>query len=170
MRAWMVAVAALALALGLGVGLWKHTPSPAEISAEQIYSASFPDLAGQMQPLSKWRGKILIVNFWATWCPPCREEIPAFIEAYKAYHDKDVVFVGIALDEHDAVNQFSQDVGITYPLLIGGEAGYSFAEHLGNTSGGIPFTVILDRQGQIVYVASGGMSRAELDKQIAKML
>ncbi len=166
----MIAVAALALALGLGVGLWKNTPSPAEIGADKIYSASFADLAGKKQALSNWRGKILIINFWATWCPPCRQEIPDFVEVYKKYQDKDVVIVGIALDERDPVAAFAQEYGITYPMLIGGEEGYDFAAQLGNSTSGIPFTVVLDRTGHVTYVAVGAMRRAELEKQIAKML
>lgn len=165
----MIAVAALALALGLGVGLWKNTPSATDVNAEQIYAASFVDLAGQKQSLGNWRGKILIVNFWATWCPPCRQEIPDFVEVYNANRDKDVVFVGIALDEPKLVADFAKEFGITYPMLMGGEAGYDFATQLGNSSGGIPYSVILNRQGQVVYVASGAMRRAELERQIAKL-
>ena len=170
MRSWMIAVAALALALGLGASLWKFTPSTSDVSAEQIYTASFADLSGQKQSLGNWRGKILIVNFWATWCPPCREEIPDFVEVYNANREKGVVFLGIALDEPKLVAEFAKELSITYPMLIGGEEGYDFAHQLGNSSGGIPYTVILDRQGKIVYVASGAMRRAELEKQLAKLL
>lgn len=166
----MIAVAALALALGLGVGTWKYAPNESQLKAEQIYNTRFEDLAGQSQALSQWRGKVLIINFWATWCPPCREEIPDFVAVAAANQGKDVVIVGIALDERDLVAQFAKEYKINYPMLLGGAAGSDFGVQLGNGSRGIPFTVILDRQGKLVYVASGAMRRAELEKQIAKLL
>ena len=166
---WLVPVAALALALGLGVGMWRTTPKSPELAPEQIYAASFADLGGQQQALSQWRGKILIVNFWATWCPPCRQEIPDFIAVYNANRAKDVVIVGIAQDERDLVVDFAKEFGVTYPMLIGGDAGYDFAARLGNSSSSIPFTVIIDRKGQVAYVAVGTVHRSELEKQIAKL-
>lgn len=169
-RAWLVAVAALALVLGLGFGLWKTTPLSSDLSPEQIYAARFIDLAGQTQPLSQWRGKILILNFWATWCPPCREEIPDFIAVDQAYRAQGVAIIGIGLDERDLIAAFAQEIRITYPMLLGGAQGYHFAAQLGNAGDGIPFTAIIDRQGRVVYLGSGTMRRAELEKQIAKLL
>jgi len=111
-----------------------------------------------------------VLNFWATWCPPCRQEIPDFVAVAEASRGKDVAIVGIALDEHDTVVEFAKEYKINYSMLLGGEPGYDFAEHLGNSSHGIPFTAILDRQGKVAYVAVGAMRRAELEKQIAKLL
>ena len=165
--AWMVGVAALALALGLGVGLWKITPGKSELSPAQIYATHFEDLAGQAQAMGNWRGKVMVINFWATWCPPCREEIPDFIKVSNAYSAQGVSFIGIALDERDLVVAFAKEYKVTYPMLLGGNTGHEFAERLGNTSNGIPFTVILNRQGEVVYVAVGVMHRAELEKQAA---
>jgi len=166
----MIAVAALALALGIGVGSWKYAPSESELKAEQIYNARFDDLTGQSQPLANWRGKILVINFWATWCPPCREEIPDFVAVAEANRGKDLAIVGIALDERDLVAQFAQEYKINYPMLLGGAAGSDFGAQLGNNSQGIPFTAIIDRQGKVAYVAVGAMRRTELEKQIAKLL
>ena len=166
---WLVPVAALALALGLGVGMWRTTPTSPELTPEQTYAASFADLSGQQQALSQWRGKILVLNFWATWCPPCRQEIPDFIAVYEANRQQGVVIVGIAQDERDLVADFAKEFRVTYPMLIGGDGGYDFSAKLGNSGSSIPFTVILDRTGQVAYVAVGAMHRSELEKQIAKL-
>ena len=167
---WLVGVAALALALGVVVGLWQTTPPTPATSADQIYTAKFSDVDGRQQPLSQWRGKIMVINFWATWCPPCRSEIPDFVKVSQATFDKGVVFVGIALDEVDPVIRFAQEYGVKYPMLIGGEPGYAFAEMLGNRTSSIPYTVIVDRQGVVKYVSLGQLSREELEKQLNKLL
>ncbi len=167
---WLVPVAALALALGLGVGLWRTTPSKSELTPEQVYATSFADLSGRQQSLGQWRGKVLIVNFWATWCPPCRQEIPDFVATHAKYRAQNVVIIGIAQDEREPVANFAREFNVTYPLLIGGDTGYRFATQLGNTSSSIPFTVIFNRKGEAAYVAVGPMHRSELEAQIAKLL
>lgn len=168
---WLVPVAALALALGLGVGMWRTAPGKSELTPSHIYAASFADLTGKQQSLSQWRGQVMVINFWATWCPPCRQEIPDFMAVYEAYRAKGLVIVGIAQDERDLVAGFAKELGVNYPMLIGGgDAGYDFSSKLGNNSSSIPFTVIVNRQGEIAYVAVGIMHRAELEKQLVKLL
>ncbi len=160
----------LALALGIGVGLWKAAPGTAEIGKDQIYAASFPDLDGKSQQLINWRGKVLVLNFWATLCPPCREEIPGFVKADAAYRGKGVAIIGIALDERDKVANFAKTFGIQYPLLLGGADAYDFAAKLGNTSNGIPFTAIIDRQGNIAYFGVGAVTQKELEHALTPLL
>jgi thiol-disulfide isomerase/thioredoxin len=159
---WLLAsVALLALAIGLGLGLWKTTPGAPEISQDQLYAVKFPDVHGKIQELSHWRGKVLVLNFWATWCPPCREEIPDFVQVDAAFRDKGVAIVGIALDERSQVADFAKTFGIRYPLL---------AAKLGNTSKGIPFTAIIDRQGKVAYVGVGAVRKKELEKALLPLL
>ncbi len=160
----------LALALGIGVGLWKAAPGMTEIGKDQIYAANFPDLDGKSQQLSNWRGKVLVLNFWATWCPPCREEIPGFVKVDAAYRGKGVAIIGIALDERDKVADFAKAFGIKYPLLLGGADAYDFAAKLGNTSKGIPFTAIIDRQGNIAYLGVGAVTQKELEHALTPLL
>lgn len=170
-KGWMIAgIAALALALGLAVGVWRMKPGETDISPAQLYATRYNDLNGQSQALGNWRGKILVLNFWATWCPPCREEIPDFVQVDAAYRAKNVAIVGIALDGEEAVKQFAADFGIRYPLLLGGAEAYDLAARLGNTSKGIPFTAILDPQGEIAYLGVGAIRKAELEKVLNKLL
>ena len=170
-KGWFIAgVGLLALAVGLGLGLWRIAPGGSELNTEQIYATRYADLQGQSQALRNWRGKILVLNFWATWCPPCREEIPDFVQVDTAYRGKNVAIVGIALDGQEAVQDFAREFGIHYPLLLGGAEAYDFAARLGNTSKGIPFTVILDPQGKISYLGVGAVRKQELEKVLDKLL
>lgn len=162
--------ALIALALGIGVGLWRMEPGDADITPDQLYAAKFADLAGKSQQLGNWKGKVLVLNFWATWCPPCLEEIPDFIQADAAYRDKGVAIVGLALDEPAKVAEFAKSFGIKYPLLIGGPEAYNFSTRLGNKARGIPFTAIIDRQGKVVYLGLGAVRKKELDKVLAPLL
>ena len=168
---WLLASAALlALAIGLGFGLWKTTPGTPEISQDRLYAVKFADLDGKMQQLGNWRGKVLVLNFWATWCPPCREEIPDFVQADAAFRGKGVAIVGIALDERSQVADFAKTFGIQYPLLLGGMDAYDLAAKLGNTSKGIPFTAIIDRQGKVAYLGVGAVRKKELEKALLPLL
>ena len=166
----LVAGAVLALLLGIGVSLWRIEPGEADLTPDQLYAAKFSDLAGKSQQLSNWRGKVLVLNFWATWCAPCREEIPDFILADAEYRSKGVAIVGLALDEPAKVAEFAKTFGITYPLLIGGAEAYDFAARLGNKVRGIPFTAIIDRQGKVVYLGVGTVRKKELDKVLIPLL
>ena len=162
--------AAAALILGIGVGLWRIEPSDADITPHQLYESKFVDLVGKEQRLSNWKGKVLVLNFWATWCAPCREEIPDFILADAEYRAKGVAIVGLALDEPAKVAEFAKTFGITYPLLIGGAEAYDFAARLGNKVRGIPFTAIIDRQGKVVYLGVGTVRKKELDNVLPPLL
>ena len=166
----IIAGAAVALALGVGVGLWRIAPGDTDLTPDQLYAANFSDLAGKSQQLSNWRGKVLVLNFWATWCAPCREEIPDFILADAEYRAKGVAIVGLALDEQAKVAEFAKTFGITYPLLIGGAEAYDFAARLGNKVRGIPFTAIIDREGKVVYLGVGTVRKKELDKVLTPLL
>ena len=166
----IIAGAAVALALGVGVGLWRIAPGDTDLTPDQLYAAKFSDLAGNSQQLSNWKGKVLVLNFWATWCAPCREEIPDFILADTEYRSKGVAIVGLALDEPEKVAEFAKTFGITYPLLIGGAEAYDFAARLGNKVRGIPFTAIIDREGKVVYLGVGMVRKKELDKVLTPLL
>ena len=114
-----------------------------------------PDLSGVLRRAEEWHGQLLIINFWATWCPPCREEIPMFIELQRRYRDRGLQFVGIAIDDPASVVAYVEAVGVNYPILIGDLIGIELSKTMGNQSGGLPFTAVVDRRGKIVLANVG---------------
>ncbi|PWB58850.1 MAG: TlpA family protein disulfide reductase [Nitrosomonadales bacterium] len=142
-----------------------------EISPAPLYQASFNGLAGQPVALEQLRGKVAVVNFWATWCPPCRKEIPDLIEAQDKYRERGVAFLGIAVDDNrELVQDFARAYGINYPLASGREQGIALMQKLGNQAAGLPFTLVLDAEGNIVDTRRGPMSAARLEQALQAAL
>lgn len=140
------------------------------ISAEPVFAASFKDLDDKRQPLEQWRGKVVVLNFWAPWCPPCREEIPDFIRLQDKHRERGLVFIGVALDEKIKVQVFADEMGINYPILLGEMEAVDLARKIGNRLGGLPFTVVIDRSGRIVVSEVGGLTLARLEKIVLPLL
>lgn len=126
------------------------------------------DLEGVPRKVSEWDGKVLIINFWATWCPPCRKEIPAFIQLQKKYGRQGVQFVGIALDDPGNVQAFHKALGINYPVLIG-DTGL-IARSYGNHFGALPYTVIIGRDSKIALARLGELAQQEAEAVIRGMI
>ncbi len=144
--------------------------APLELRSAQFWGASLPDLAEQRQPLKQWLGKVVVVNFWAPWCPPCREEIPGFIALQEAHGPQGLQFVGVALDEVDKVQAFVDSEGINYPTLLGGNEAVELSQVAGNRLGGLPYTVVFDRAGNAVAGLTGAVSRERLLALITPLL
>ena len=134
-------------------------PSPAAVSQNAaptaVFDWSFADVGGKSQPLSQWKGRLLVLNFWATWCPPCLKEIPAFVDLQQRLGERGVQFVGIALDEVSAVEPFLKDHAINYPVLLGDQDVARFMTALGNQIGALPFTVVVGRDGKVLTMHQG---------------
>jgi len=172
-------IAAAIVALSAGVWLRAHfmdtpqPPLPEEVSkqgAKAILSANLPDIEGVNQSVSQWHGKVIVVNFWATWCTPCREEIPEFIELQNQYGDQGLIFIGIAIDQENKVIAYSKEFGINYPVLIGGLGAMTLAEASGNQMSALPYTVVFDRQGNIVDTFLGRVHKKTMEKSIMPLL
>ena len=115
------------------------------------------DLGGNEISLSDFNGKILILNFWTTWCPPCREEIPNFVEVYNEYGSKDVQFIGVSNEDISTLKSFVEDYGISYPILI------DDANIMGKWGiSAIPTTFVFDKNGQIIFKNVGMMTGEQL--------
>ena len=120
--------------------------------------------------MSEWQGKIRVINFWATWCPPCLKEIPEFIALQEQYATKGLQFIGIAIDDQDPVGEYLATIKINYPILISGDTGIGLAHQLGNIVDAVPFTVVVNQQGQIIYRHQGEFSKEQILKIIEPLL
>jgi thiol-disulfide isomerase/thioredoxin len=123
-----------------------------------------------MHGVDEWRGKVLVCNFWATWCPPCREEIPLLVSQRDALASKGLEVVGIAVDSAPKVAEFAKTAKISYPILVAEASGIGLMRELGNRSGALPYTVFLDRDGTIVARKLGALHRPELERILQKLL
>jgi thiol-disulfide isomerase/thioredoxin len=155
-------VGMVGLASGLGVAWWKHAERSATASAAPLFQASFPDAQGQEQALAQWKGRLLVVNFWATWCPPCVKEMPELQTVADEYRDRPVTVIGLAIDNPKAVAAFREQHGITLPLLVAGAGGSELGRLLGNQAGALPYTLLIDRKGRIVQSRMGQIDAAQL--------
>ncbi len=143
------------------------TTKNSQLSQQQSHRPDFqlPDLDGNQRAIDNWNGQVIMVNFWATWCPPCRREMPAFIRLYEDYKDRGFVILGIAIDDPQSVKDFVDPMGVTYPVLLGEEAGINISTAYGNRLGALPFTVFIDRDGRMIT-----SRRTELSYQQAEAL
>ena len=158
------------LILGLSCGL---TLGPAFVSmvatadempsSAPLFAATLNDLDDKPVALERYRGKPLIVNFWARWCGPCRVEIPELIAIRRANKGKlEVLGIGIE-DKADAAKEFAKAYEMDYPVFVARDKGIPLMQALGNTKGGLPFTIVIDRNGQVVQKKMGIMKKADLD-------
>lgn len=178
-----VIVAVIVMLGAAGAGYWfQHArqQAPAVLSGDpDRHSAvigqsrpdfSLPDMNGELQALNRWDGKILAVNFWATWCAPCEKEIPDFVELQDKYRDAGVMFIGIALDQVEAVAEFAERHEMNYPILIGEQGVIDAARAFGNDIGALPYTAFVDREGRIVHTHYGLMEGAEVDALLEQLV
>ena len=133
---------------------------------------SLADRFGLRHNVSEWDGRVVVLNFWASWCGPCRREIPGFIDLQRRYGPQGLQFVGIAIDRDSEVATFAERLGIefNYPLLIGMDEGIAVARAYGNDLGILPYTVLIDRTGHIAHLQFGEFERADAERLIAGLL
>lgn len=163
-------------ALALAAGYFVHrigqpeARMPDAAGSEKLLTTPLPDLEGRQARIADWRGKVLVVNFWATWCAPCREEIPALVRTQVKFGQQGLQIIGVALDDLDRVRPFARDMGINYPTLLAGIDGLALASAAGNKVGALPFTVYIDRQGKVIRAELGGVDDAKLAALITPLL
>jgi thiol-disulfide isomerase/thioredoxin len=131
---------------------------------------SLPDNTGKQHAISEWKDKLRVINFWATWCPPCREELPIFVEAQKTYAAKNVQVLGVAIDDAEPVAAFLSKLPVNYPMLVAGQGGIELAFNLGNFASAIPYTIIVDKDNNVVFQHSGEITKLQLQAAIDKLL
>lgn len=165
-----------ALALASGYWLAQKMRSEPEVTPVSTYGGgeminfTLPDLDDKPRALNEWRGKVIVLNFWATWCPPCREEIPLLIDLQKRRGPAGLEIIGVAIDDKAAVRRYRQSAGINYPLLMGDDASLDLIARYGNRLGSLPYSVIIDRQGGIAARKLGPFTREELEKIVEPLV
>ena len=169
--AW-AALVVIAASLGYLWGTHHPSPQPATHRTGHHTRVAFalPDLAGHVRHLTHWPAKVYLVNFWAPWCPPCRDEIPLLKAAAVNYRSQGLVVVGIALDHREAVQQYVTAHHITYPVLLGGEQGLYMLGKYGDMQGAIPFSLFVDRKGRILGGQLGAFTDRRLNADIGRAL
>jgi len=165
---WVALIGIGAAILGFSVARLLNPPSVETPAAATDFLLH--DLAGKTHSLADWHGKVILLNFWATWCPPCRREIPLFIELQQRYEKQGLQIVGISIDNPEAVARYWQEMRINYPLLIADETTYELMAAFGNRQGGLPYSVLIAADGQIVGVKIGAYHRAELEAALKPLL
>ena len=171
---WMALAGSILLAAVLGYrqglpGMEGAAPT-ARIPPFSPYELVLTDLNARPQNLGQWRGKVLILNYWATWCLPCREEMPGFSRLQNQYRNNGVQFVGISIDDAAKIIEFQKDTPVSYPLLIGDMATMKNSADLGNTRQALPFTAVFDRDGRLAATKLGRLSEPELERQIKELI
>ncbi len=169
---WIIVIALLGLAGGIGLNLWLNRPAPSgtETAAQLRPDFVLKDTEDQPHDIREWDGKVIMINFWATWCPPCRREMPALMKLYEDYRDQGFVIIGIALDEKQNVIDYIDPMGVEYPVLIGDQEGIALTQAYGNRLGVLPYTVVIDRQGRIVSRHRNELTYEQAERMIKPLL
>ncbi|EHN63106.1 TlpA family protein disulfide reductase [Comamonas testosteroni] len=163
-RLWLTgAVAAVAAGAGAGVAWWRSQPQAMGPGVEaQLWSQTFETPDGMPFAMAGLQGRPLLVNFWATWCPPCVKELPMLSEFAVQQGAKGIQVVGLAVDKSEAVMRFLQRQPVQFPVAIAMQGGLGLSRSLGNLQGGLPFTVLFDAKGQVRQRKIGELSSEDL--------
>jgi len=160
--------AVLALAAG-GVLSWRRSAPPdsgPDPAAMSLFALKLPDADGVERPLKAWQGKLLIVNFWATWCTPCVEEMPALQQFADEYAPRNVAVIGIGVDDADKIRDFRRQHQLRIPLFAAGFDGMQIAQQLGNPQPVLPYTAVITPGGRVVEEHSGRVEQPELRRWV----
>ena len=172
-RQWIIisGISVLALLAGVFSSQWiSQTGLASDPSIKAFFANSWQTPDGKSANSENWRQKVLIVNFWASWCPPCVEEMPTLDKIAQEYASKNVLIVGIGIDSPTNVREFLLKTPVSYPIVIGGLEGSNLAKQMGNAQGALPYTVIINRKGQAIFTKLGKISEEELRKAINSAL
>lgn len=180
-----LATAVLAAGVGFLIHHFAYRPAstqpldqaslPARAVASEVLGSkrpefSLPDLDGKTLSIKRWDGQVLLINFWATWCPPCLREIPTFVDVLERYRHDGFQIVGIAIDDRQAVSDFLSELKTSYPQLIGEQDAVEISQKYGNRYGALPYSVLVDRRGIIRFIQPGELHGEVLEQQLKRLL
>jgi len=150
-RRWLVTAGAVAAAAGAGLAWWRLQPGDAWSDAEQVlWTQQFQTPSGDLLSLASFKGRPLLLNFWATWCPPCVEELPMIDAFWREPAAKGLQVIGLAVDQPSAVRRFLERQALGFPVALAGLGGTELSKSLGNATGSLPFSVFLGADGHIL--------------------
>ncbi|MDZ7747967.1 MAG: TlpA disulfide reductase family protein [Halofilum sp. (in: g-proteobacteria)] len=172
---WVVLAGLVGLAGGAGLRAWLADGGATAAGAERARPAaeeasvvgkrrpafSLPTPAGTERAIDGFDGEVVLLNFWATWCPPCVREVPALVALQDELGGAGLQVVGVALDEAGPVREFAREHGVDYPLLVGSRDAFEIARAYGNPRGTLPYTVVIDRDGTVRATHQGALTRAQ---------
>jgi thiol-disulfide isomerase/thioredoxin len=162
-RRSLLAVGALALAAGAGWNAWRHQTAALDPGVlKSLWDAQFEQADGSLLQLSDFQGKPLVLNFWATWCTPCVEEMPLLNAFYQQNKAKSWQMLGLAIDQPSAVKRFLVQHPVEYPIGLAGLNGTELMKTLGNEAGGLPFTLVLDAQSIVQMRKLGKLTASDI--------
>jgi len=162
----------IVLVMVLGFGIYSIFLNPqmqrqgGDESTQALFAASFPNQYGKQQSLNQYQGKTIVLNFWATWCEPCLDEMPELSTLHKMHENKNTVVLGVAVEDVDAIKMFSEELKVSYPLFAADYQGMDLAFALGNDKGALPYTVIINPDGKIHETFFGKVSQEMIEKSL----
>lgn len=170
-RLTLATVVAAAIGAAVGVGGFLYYES-VRMEAEATIRPAFqlPDLDDRPQSVEQWDGKVVVLNFWATWCPPCVREVPMLVDVQRELGPKGLQIVGIAVDKREVARDFAEKADVNYPILYGVQSALEVSQLYQNDAGTLPHTAIIDRRGQVRHVFRGELNRPELEAAIRPLL
>ena len=172
-RQWIMigGISLLAAAAGALTSQWLSKMDLAsEAGVKAFFNNPWSNPEGKEINIQDWQGKLLVVNFWASWCPPCVEEMPALDKLQKEFLQQNVLFVGIGIDSPSNIREFLKNTPISYPVAIGGLEGSNLSKQLGNTQGALPYTIIINTKGKVIYSKLGKISEDDVRNAIKNTL
>ncbi len=167
----VLAFAVLFAGIGAYFGNKRTEPAaPAATAVGALMQLSLPDAEGKPHKMSEWQGKTVLLNFWATWCPPCVSEMPELVQLQKDLAAKNLQVLGIGIDSPSNIRDFSNKHQISYPLLVGGMEGTGVSKQFGNDAGGLPFTVLITPDGKVQKTYMGRLDMQKVRADLAPLL
>ena len=167
----LVGTGAAAAMLGAAVRWWRSEPQQASSDAvESLFAATLVDADGVAQSLAQWRGRPLVVNFWATWCPPCVEEMPDLQQVRDEFRAKGVEVIGLGIDSAAKIVAFRDKYRLTLPLLVAGAGGSDLYRMLGNSGGVLPYTVLIGADGRVRERQVGQVKPEQLRRWLSEAI